>query len=174
VSDLVFGYGALVTDMEGSPGELRGFRRCWGVAMDNSQTIPGYKYYVDENGARPDVYVAYLDIQPDPAATVNGACIPVEPDELRALDDRERSYTRMEVTDAIDPPLGRVWTYTGSPDGRRRLSVGRERGRAVITREYIDRVVAGFRALGEDEYNAFRASSDVDGLPLRDLVRIDL
>jgi hypothetical protein len=174
VSDLVFGYGALVTDLEGAAAELKGFRRCWGVAMDNSRTIPGYKYYVDENGSRPDVYVAYLDIQPDPAASVNGACIPVEPEELRALDDRERSYTRTEVTDAIEGPSGRVWTYVGSDDGRRRLSIGRESGRGVISREYLDRVEAGFRALGPDHHAAFRESFDSDGLPIRELIRVDL
>ena len=172
--DFLFGYGSLVADAHGQPAELTGFTRCWGVAMDNSQTIRGYKYYVDESGARPDVYVAFLDIQPDSAASVNGTCAPVGPEGLARLDDRERNYSRVEVTDAIGEPPGRVWTYIGSTDGRRRLSRARESGRAVISREYLDRVEAAFRALGAEEYAAFRASSDLDGLPVRDLVRVDL
>lgn len=172
--EFVFGYGALVTDVGGTAAELAGFRRFWGVAMDNSQTIPGYKYYVDEDGARPDLYVAYLDIEPDASASVNGACTEVEHDGLDALDDRERSYTRVEVTDAIEDPPGRVWAYAGSREGRGRLSRGLEIGRAVISREYLDRVEAGFRALGPDEYDAFRSSCASDGLPVRDLVRVDL
>ena len=171
--EFLFGHGSLVTP-SGHITALEGFRRCWGVAMDNRQTIPGYKYYVDENGDRPDLYVAFLDIQDDPASSVNGTCAPVERDALPRLDDRERSYTRVDVTDAIDGPRGRVWAYVGSPEGRKRRSLGNETGRLVISREYLDRVTAGFRALGADEYAAFRSSADLDGLPIRDLVRVDV
>jgi hypothetical protein len=168
----VFGYGSLVSDA-GTVTQVMGFRRCWGVAMDNTETIPGYKYYLDEDGARPDVFVAFLDVQPDPTGSVNGCCTPVTPEDLRRLDDRERNYDRVEVTHAIEDSLGRTWTYVGSSAGRRRLSRGRKTSRAVISREYLDRVEAGFRALGPNEYAIFRASSDLDGLPIRDLVRIE-
>lgn len=142
--------------------------------MDNTETISRYKYYVDGAGARPDLFIAFLDVQPDPAGRVNGTCIPVGREDLRRLDVRERSYTRTEVTDAIEDPLGRVWTYVGSVEARRRLALGKDASRAVISREYLDRVEAGFQALGSDEYAAFRNSSDLDGLPIRDLTRIDL
>jgi hypothetical protein len=142
--------------------------------MDNRDTIPGYKYYLDETGARPDIFVAFLDVQPDRTGSVNGCCTPVTPEDLRRLDQRERNYARIEVTHAIGDFLGRTWTYVGSHSGRRRLSLGRETSRAVISREYFDQVEAGFRALGSDDYAAFRSSSDLDGLPIRDLVRIDL
>jgi hypothetical protein len=142
--------------------------------MDNRDTIPGYKYYLDENGARTDLFVAFLDVQPDHTGSVNGCCTPVTPEDLRHLDHRERNYTRIEVTDAIADPLGRTWMYIGSSSGRRRLSLGREAGRAVVSREYLDHVEAGFRALGSNEYAVFRSSSALDGLPIRDLVRIDL
>lgn len=142
--------------------------------MDNTETIPGYKHYVDEHGGRPDVYVAFLDIQADPATSVNGTCSPVGHEALEHYDVRERNYTRIEITDCIDDPLGRVWTYVGSAAGRRRLANGKEAGNVVISREYLDRVIAGFRALGATEYAAFRNSSHLDGLPVRDLIRIDL
>jgi hypothetical protein len=142
--------------------------------MDNTETIPGYKYYLDENGARPDIFVAFLDVQPDPTGSVNGCCTPVTPEDLQRLDHRERNYARIDVTDAVGDSLGRTWTYVGSPSGRRRLSLGRETSRAVISREYFDQVEAGFRALGSDEYAVFRSSSALDGLPIRDLIRIDL
>jgi hypothetical protein len=137
--------------------------------MDNTETIPGYKYYLDENGARPEVFVAFLDAQPDSAGSVNGCCIPVTAEDLQRLDHRERNYDRIEVTDAIADCPGRTWMYAGSPSGRRRLSAGTEAGRAVISREYLDRVEAGFRAIGSDEH-----AIGLDGLPVRDLVRIDL
>jgi hypothetical protein len=137
--------------------------------MDNTQTIPGYKYYLDENGTRPEVFVAFLDVQPDSAGSVNGCCTPVTAEDLRRLDQRERNYDRIEVTDAIADPSGRTWMYVGSPSGRRRLSLGRQAGRAVLSREYLDRVEAGFRALGSDDY-----AIALDGLPVRDLIRVDL
>jgi hypothetical protein len=141
--------------------------------MDNTQTLPGYKYYLDENGARPDVFVAFLDVQPDRTGSVNGCCTPVTPEDLRRLDHRERNYDRIEVTHSIGDSLGRTWMYVGSPAGRRRLSRGRETSRVVVSREYLDRVEAGFRALGSNEYAVFRGSSDLNGLPIRDLVRIE-
>jgi gamma-glutamylcyclotransferase (GGCT)/AIG2-like uncharacterized protein YtfP len=172
----LFVYGSLVAEAGRSPrvAELEGSRPCWGVAMDNRQDIPGYKYYLDENGDRPDVFVAFLDVQPDRTGSVKGCCTPVTREDLRRLDRRERNYARVEVTDAIGDPLGRTWMYVGSPSGRRRLSLGRETRRAVISREYFDRVEAGFRALGSNEYAALRGSSALDGLPIRDLTRVDL
>ena len=142
--------------------------------MDNSETVPGYKYYVDKDGNRPAVFVAFLDLQPDPEGHVNGACTQVQPEELRQLDERERNYLRTEVTDGLDAPLGRTWAYIGSEPGRGRLSHGNKSGRVVVSREYLDRVEAGFRALGPDEYMTFRNSTDLDGLPIRDLVRVDV
>jgi hypothetical protein len=142
--------------------------------MDNSETVPGYKYYVDENGHRPGLFVAFLDLRPDPEGRVNGVHTPVQPEELRRLDERERNYLRTEVTDGLDAPLGRTWAYIGSEPGRRRLAYGSGSGRVAVSREYLDRVEAGFRALGPDEYTTFRHSTDLDGLPIRDLVRVDV
>jgi gamma-glutamylcyclotransferase (GGCT)/AIG2-like uncharacterized protein YtfP len=171
----VFTYGSLVADAPSSyVTRLNGFRRCWGVAMDNGETVSGYKYYVDETGSRPDVYVAFLDIRPEQGASVNGACTLVEEDGLRGLDERERNYRRVEVTDAVADARGRVWAYVGSEAGRARLERGRDSGTAVVSRDYLDGVEAGFRALGPEEYAAFRDSSDLDGLPVRDLIRVDL
>ena len=35
--------------------DLHGYRRQWGVAMDNRRDLPGYKHYTDEFGLRPAV-----------------------------------------------------------------------------------------------------------------------
>jgi hypothetical protein len=68
----VFGYGSLAAAglaglnrtprREGFVADLEGFERGWGVAMDNTRTVPGYKCYVDRTGSRPDVCVAFLDL----------------------------------------------------------------------------------------------------------------
>lgn len=150
-------------------------RRGWGVATDNTRGIPGYKMYLlRSDGSRPPVFVAFLDLLPDPEGSVDGICRPVGPEELEVLDRRERNYDRVDVTASIDSPPGRVWAYIGSPEGRQRLREAREAGTAVVSRDYERKVHAGFQALGPDRYQAFLSSYSLEGLPVWDLERIDL
>src|SRR6202051_1916397 len=96
----VFAYGSLVLDL--APGEekssvrgtyLRDHRRAWNVAMDNSVSLPGYKYYLDAgDSSRPEVFVTFLNLLPAPGHRVNGMLVPVGPEELIELDRRERNY----------------------------------------------------------------------------------
>ncbi|HYI79967.1 MAG TPA: gamma-glutamylcyclotransferase family protein [Thermoleophilaceae bacterium] len=176
--DFVFGYGSLARDLlaDVEVKRLRGYRRAFGVAADNSEAIAGYKRYrLPGDGSYPDVHVAFLDIVEDPGTVVNGVLAPVDPGALADLDRRERNYDRIDVTAAIeDPPDGRVWAYAGSPDGRDRLRAGIAAGTAVVQRNYLDHVYDGFRRLGEAEYQRFLSTTDLDGLPLLDLERVDL
>lgn len=183
MDELVFGYASLsvllavpptrVPGPRGYVTDLRGARRGWGVAADNAHALPGYKRYRAADGSYPPVHVAFLDLL-DGDGTVNGVCLPVDAAALAALDRRERNYVRVEVTERIAAPLGRTWTYVGSAAGRARLAEGRRAGTAVVTREYLDVVLGGFAALGHDELARFRAGSELDGLPVRALERVDL
>lgn len=175
--DQVFGYASLVLDDagEGAVARLPGYRRAWGVATDNVRAIPGYKMYLRRSdGSRPAVYVAFLDLVPDPECAVNGVVRPVSRAELEELDRRERNYDRIDVTGLIDAVDGRVWTYRGSAEGRERLRRARAEGRTVISRDYLDKVHAGFRRLGGDAHAELIATLDLDGLPVWDLERVDL
>jgi len=161
--EFVFGYGSLAAAPDGVACALLGWQRVWGVAMDNSVDLPGYKHYVlREDGSRPGVFVAFLDIVPCPCARTNGTCLPVDAALLRALDERERNYERVDVTAACSPvvPGAVVWAYAGSAAGRARLERGRRDGRAVISRDYLELVrdVAG---------------PGTGGLPVADLERVD-
>jgi hypothetical protein len=140
---------------------LRGYSRAWRVAMDNRVDLPGYKYYVDAaSGERPAVYVAYVDLTPDPVATVDGVVFPVDDATLAALDARERNYARADVTGRVDPPPGGpVHAYFGSPAARRRYEAGKAAGTVVIARAYFD---------------AIRPSTEPTPVPIRDLRRVDL
>jgi hypothetical protein len=150
---------------------LQGWRRGWGVAMDNTQTIPGYKLYLDADGGRPDVCVAFLDLVEAPGAWVNGVCLPVDDEALAALDARERNYERREVT--VAPSPGRTWAYVGRPAGRARFAEATAAGRCVAARAYLETVERGFRALGA--WEDFVASTDDSARPpVRELRRIDL
>jgi hypothetical protein len=155
---------------------MPGHRRVLGVAMDNSVDLPGYKFFRDpRDGSRPDVYVAFADlVEAAGAPPVNGVCIPVDAAALAVLDARERQYGRAEVTALLEDPPGPTWAYLGSEPGRARFARGMAEGRAVVVRGYVETVQAGFRALGSDEHRAFVASTDLSGVPVVALERVDL
>jgi gamma-glutamylcyclotransferase (GGCT)/AIG2-like uncharacterized protein YtfP len=174
----VFGYGSLLRRPAAAgppvPCRLRDHRRGWGVAMDNTRTIPGYKYYVDmETGERPEVYVAFLDIRPEPDSAVNGVVFPVTDEVLASLDRRERNYDRREVTDLLDADLGgRVWAYVGSAGGRRRYETGRGAGTAVVSGPYLQGVRDDFGSFGADMAAEFEATTERPDVPVVPLKRI--
>ena len=165
----VFGYGSLLDDATGTLCRLQGWRRRFGVAMDNRRTIPGYKYFLDaRTGARPEVFVAFLDVVPEPGAVVEGIATEVAAAELAALDDRERNYARVDVSRALDLELGGpVWAYSGLPEARVRYAAAVAAGRAVVARAYVDDVRAGLAAHG-------LALDTVPEVPVMDLERIDV
>ena len=172
LNDSVFGYGSLVLGGNGFVETLPGHRRVWGVATDNIRSIPGYKMHLlRSDGSRPEVYVAFADIEPDPSNSVRGLVLSVSEQDLARLDRRERNYDRIEVTDLIDGDFGgRIWAYRGSAEGRERLHRGRAEGRAVVSRDYMEKVHAALRTLGETSTREFMAESD---LPVWDLERVD-
>ena len=202
----MFGYGSLTAHPgpvatrelkdHGFVADLVGWRRIWGVAMDNRRDLAGYKYYTDVDGRRPDVFVAYPDLVPaDPAPAhpaedltpegrtprVNGLCLPVNDAMLEHLDRRERNYERTDVSDriargALDSALGgvRVWAYIGTGPARARLAEGRRTGTAVIDAGYLRTVEAAFAVLGDDELACLRASLAPGDLPVVPLTRHEL
>lgn len=175
--EFVFGYGSIAAAAASGARVvmLDGHRRRWGVAMDNRALVPGYKCFLAADGSRPPLHVAFLDIVPAADGhAVNGVCHPVTAEQLAALDRRERNYERHDVTERIEDPPGRVWAYVGSPAGRARLAAGLRAGTAVVSRAYRDTVLGAFARLGHHELAHFHASSDLDGLPVRELGRVDL
>jgi gamma-glutamylcyclotransferase (GGCT)/AIG2-like uncharacterized protein YtfP len=186
----VFGYGSLTArpglvvtrelKEHGFVADLAGLRRSWGVAMDNRRDLPGYKYYTDADGGRPDVFVAYLDLvaaPDDPAAKVNGLCLPVDDATLEQLDLRERNYERADVSDRVASHVlegARVWAYVGMAAARERLAEGRRTGTAVIDAGYVRTVEAGFAVLGDGELSAVRASLQPGDLPVAEMTRHEL
>jgi hypothetical protein len=182
----LFGYASLVPhggpaltralSETGFVADLTGFQRGWGVAMNNRRNLWGYKYYTDMDGSRPDVYVAFLDVSlsADPAASVNGVCLPIDGASLEKLDLRERNYLREDVSDRVAAGGARVWTYVGSDPGRERLLEGRARGTAVIDSAYLGTVTAAFTRLGQDEWRACERSLDTGDLRLRRMERHEL
>ena len=166
----VFGYGSLAGGAGGRPARLRGYRRVWGVAMDNRVDIPGYRSYRrPDDGSRPAVHVAFLDIVEDPGGAVDGVLIAVDDGRLAELDERERNYDRIDVSAAVAGAPGRVWTYRGSDDGRARLRAALAQRDAVVDADYAQAVRATFAVLGIDDDVA-----PGDDLPLMWLRRVEV
>jgi cation transport regulator ChaC len=178
----VFGYGSLLRAGDGvqppgtRPCRLRGYRRAWSVAMDNSLSVPGYKFYRDPRDAsRPQVFVAFLNLVPAPGGSVNGVVFPVDSARLAELDRRERNYERCDVSRSLSESFdGRVWTYIGSQAAEQRFRDGSERGCAVIDKRYLDGVREGFRLLTDGSLEEFDASTDPHDCAVLELQRIDL
>jgi gamma-glutamylcyclotransferase (GGCT)/AIG2-like uncharacterized protein YtfP len=178
----VFAYGSLLRDLSEALGErmrparLRDHRRVWNVAMDNSRSLAGYKYYLSAaDSSRPAVFVTFLNLVAAAGRHVSGVLFAVDEDGLAALDERERNYDRRDVTDLLeDPPGGRVWTYIGKPEAERRFALGARDGRAVIDRAYLETVRAGFQLIAADALEEFDATTDPHACPILDLRRIDL
>ncbi|GAC1435848.1 MAG: hypothetical protein NVSMB51_06030 [Solirubrobacteraceae bacterium] len=157
MSDYVFGYGSLLSEFDARPARLLGYRRCWGVAMDNRIDIPGYKFFLAPGGLRPAVDVAFLDIAPAPGESVAGSVQAVSGAELSLLDARERNYQRTDVSELVPALNGRVWAYVGRDDARARFERARTRGSLVVARDY-----------------AARAQADTAGLPCLELRPVSL
>jgi hypothetical protein len=178
--DYVFGYASLVRLREPAAiaGRLRGFRRRWGVAMNNWEGGESVKHFVDpETGERPRIRVAYLDIYEHPGSVVNGLALPVDRERLEALDAREVNYERVELTAAFAPDgvagelpgSPRVLTYIGLDAARERCRRGATEGDVFVSRDYAAGVRKAFRELAPGALPEFDRTTDPLILPERDL-----
>ncbi len=175
MTDYVFGYASLVAieDAAALPGRLRGFRRRWGVAMNNWEGGEEVKHFLDpETGERPRIRVAYLDIYEQAGGAVNGLALPVDRERLRVLDEREINYQRVEVTEAFEGTAqGRVFTYIGLDAARERCRQGTADGDVFVSCDYAAGVRLAFERLGADALAEFDQTTDPLALPEKDLLR---
>lgn len=176
VTAYVFGYASLVAlrTPEAVPGRLRGYRRRWGVAMDNRDAANDHKHFVvPGTGERPCLRVAYPDIRPADGDSVNGLALLADAERLAQLDAREVNYERVEVTAAFKPALpDPVFAYVGSAAARERCRAGVVAGNVCIGSGYLDLVREAFAALGEGALEEFERTTGPPPFPVRKLERI--
>jgi hypothetical protein len=180
----VFGYASLVglreqlrvreVEFAPLPGRLKGFRRSWGVAMDNWEAVADSKHFVDpETGERPRVRVAYLDIRVYEGSSVNGLAIPVDAARLAAFDEREVNYERIDVSGAFEPVIPQtVFAYLGTEAARERCRKGVAESNICISADYAAAVRHAFEQLAPDALAEFDRTTDPLSLPQRELAVI--
>lgn len=173
MTDHVFGYASLVglNAPDATPGRLNGFRRRWGVAMNNWEGGEGVKHFLDPaSGERPRIRVAYLDLYAQLAGVVNGLALPVDAERLAALDAREVNYERVDVTRAFEPALpGRVFTYLGLEAAHERCRAGAVAGDVFVSRIYAEIVRRAFERLAPDALAEYERTTDPLPFPEREL-----
>ena len=136
-----------------------------------------------EDGGRPGVVVfVNLEEVPAPEAGANGVLIPVAPDRIDRLADRERRYELEDVSPNIEVYAGfedhvssaamRVAVFVG----RREFTRAEDIGRGVISWEYQETIESGV-AYWDRRVDGFRTdfkASTVDSrLPVVHLTRVD-
>ena len=175
----VFGYGSLAELTEplaigerlfpALPGRLHGFRRRWGVAMNNWEASADEKHFVDpESGLKPSLAVAYLDIEAAPGEAVNGLAVPVDAARLGELDSREINYERIDVSSAFEPPSAHaVFAYRGTAAARRRAAA--DGVEIFASRQYVERIERAFAALGPGQLDEYRRTTEPLPFPVREL-----
>jgi hypothetical protein len=177
----VFGYGSLVTMKDevtlagrawaAVPGRLQGQRRYWGAAMNNWEATRLEKHFIDpDTGEQPRVRVAYLDIDDDPASTVNGLAIPVDSRRLAEFDVREVNYLRVDVSGSFEPALSRrVFAYRATEEARERCRRHQPDAEVFVSRDYVAAVRRAFEQLGEGQLEEYERSTEPLDFPERHL-----
>lgn len=164
----VFGYGSLLSrsslhrtinrEYDGPfvPCVLVGWRRSWDVAM------PNQAYYALRGPTRVvPRHILYLNIRPEPGASVNGALFVATAAELQALDAREWIYDRVAITGALQGARvtgGVAFAYVGKPEHV--LKDVTSPDVAAVRASYLDLVAAGLQGFDRDFRREFERTSD--------------
>lgn len=182
----VFGYGSLVSPAsfgktlgrELRPGrdlfeaELAGFGRRWNYGVMHTAAS-----WVDDDGRAHDRTIVALGVVPSADETINGVIGWVGADELPALDRRERTYDRVDVTPAVttvgdgaafDSP---VMVYVPRRAAIDHYEQARDAGTAAIEQRYWNLVDDAFRGLGPDQHARYHATTPAPDIPILPLAR---
>lgn len=157
----IFGYGSLINPKsiaktlgrtlaggELFPCRLVGYRRVWDVVDE----------ILDPNAARKRA--VFLNLRPDPSASVLGVGFYLSAAELRALDVRERNYDRVDVSGHLQPSVpAAAFTYVAKAE---HLVADQEV--CVLTR-YEAIIEEGLEHWGPDFARAFRETTSPHGFP---------
>jgi cation transport regulator ChaC len=170
----VFAYASLVDPasaaltlgrkVEVIPARLTGWLRRWSTARDNLAVEKTFARVDDGSLPR---FCLGLNLEPDPGVDegLNGVLIRVSEAELRRLDLRELRYDRFELSDSIEgmsAGIERVVAYRAKPE---HLAPAPPPG-AVILASYVESVEAAFAALGAEQLELYRSTTEPPPAPV--------
>jgi dephospho-CoA kinase len=176
----VFGYGSLVspTSMARSldrevpthrgwvPAELQGYGRRWNYGSLTTRA----EWVHEGRHVRRGIVVALGLV--DAPESCNGVIARVDRHDVARLDQRERDYDRVDVTDRIDAAIeidGRVVTYVPRPGAVLRYEQYRDQGRAAVSLRYLRLVETAFEALAPGQRARFDETTPAPDVPVIDL-----
>lgn len=181
----MLGYGSLVSPASfgrtlGRPvrpgvdffdAELTGFGRRWNYGVMHTQG-----HWVDHAGQQHARTIVALGVVESRAESVNGVVGWVDAHELPALDLRERTYDRVDVTEAVTAEHPRaseapVMVYVPRPEAIEHYERARDAASAAVEQRYWDLVDAAFAALGADHHDRYHRTTPPPDVPILPLTR---
>jgi cation transport regulator ChaC len=156
----VFGYGSLInkqsferalkrelTHAEFHIAEVADFRRCW-RAKEN--------LYFEQLGR--SAIGVFLDIYCAPGESVNGVLVEISETELDQLKKREKNYKCIDISAHVCDCRAQdsIYTFVAQPEHY----LSPDDADVYIPQRYVEMVIGGARALGDDFVTAYYGSTD--------------
>jgi len=164
----IFGYGSLIhpqsiartLDREISQDELiikklHGFVRSWQLV----------DHVVMKNNPDEQVEAVFLDITPMKNRWVNGVLFEVNDKELERFDQREKNYSRVNITDFMNNDYQDVLVYTYIGKNNYLIS---NFSNPNIMKKYMSTVENGLKFWNNDFVSDFKASTLKHSLHMKD------
>jgi cation transport regulator ChaC len=146
--------------------EIAGYGRRWnyGVRAVTGETI-------EADGSSKEWTIVVLGLTESADETTNGVIGWVEPDEIEALDRRERNYNRVDVTElatlhhgvSVDGP---IVTYVPRPEPLEKYEEARTAGVAAVEERYWNLVDRAFADLGADRHERYHSTTPAPDVPI--------
>jgi cation transport regulator ChaC len=181
----VFGYGSLVSPQslartiertaalghDAHLAVLSGFGRRW-----NYGSIHSVGDWTLESGRQvTGGTIVALGIVESPDEAVNGTISKVTAVELKRLDERERNYDRIDVTERVATSIegiGTVVTYRPRQSSIERYEAARDADTAGIRQDYWDLVEGAFADFGPHHLDRYRATTPAPDVPVVQITNV--
>ncbi len=138
-------------------GGLRGKKRVW-------RYVTGCRFSGDKQ--KTIARTVFLDVADQSDTDCNGVFLPITDAVLHCLDQREKGYKRLDVTDrAYGVRSSVVYAYQSSPAFRVDNISQTE---AVVPRRYLERIEAALSYWGDQFRTDYEASTQTNPFRVRD------
>jgi hypothetical protein len=139
--------------------QLFGYQRFWNVFTPN-EGEKAFKYLNGKDTIQPEKII-YLNIaETKPEDSLNVCLFVVNDEQLKAFDEREWVYNRVDVSSKIPnnpfEPNRPIWVYVG----KKEYLIEKRDSVAVIRKTYVDLVQEGVKNWGKDFENQYNTTTE--------------